>query len=439
MRRSPSRVHGSFGPTSAPAGGAESATRGETRSPVASVRRVGYAFRVVSPSGSVARRDAQEQSSTRPAGEGAVVITFAGLDALVSELVSRGFYVYGPRVSSGAVLYERITRLTDVARGVRDLQAPGRYAIEEGAVDRVFGYTVPAQSLKPLFHVPVEPIVRLRRSKTGAEVVPIPVLERRVAVVGARACDLAALLIQDRTLLGVDPRYTARRKGLFVINVNCATAGATCFCASMGTGPRALEGYDLCLTELPASAEPEFLVEVGTDAGAELLRGIDSVPASLEARSSPCRAAESARGAMQRRLEVERLPEVLYESLEHPRWDDVAARCLACGNCTMVCPTCFCGAVEEELDATGNELVRSRRWDSCFTSEFSELHGHPVRGEIRSRYRQWLTHKLGGWWHQFDTSGCVGCGRCITFCPTGIDITEEVAALRDPAKGGDGT
>jgi ferredoxin len=120
---------------------------------------------------------------------------------------------------------------------------------------------------------------------------------------------------------------------------------------------------------------------------------------------------------------------VLKANLEHPRWTEVAKRCLACTNCTLVCPTCFCSTVEDVTDLGGDQIGRERRWDSCFTLEFSYIHGGSVRRDGASRYRQWLTHKLAHWHDQFGSSGCVGCGRCISWCPVGIDITEEVAAI----------
>ena len=136
--------------------------------------------------------------------------------------------------------------------------------------------------------------------------------------------------------------------------------------------------------------------------------------------------------SMGRTLDTDGIKELLYGSYEHRRWDDVAARCLACANCTLVCPTCFCATVEDVTDLTGDHAERWRRWDSCFTLEHSYLHGGSVRTSTRARYRQWLTHKLATWIDQFGTSGCVGCGRCITWCPVAIDITAEVAAIRAP-------
>ena len=133
---------------------------------------------------------------------------------------------------------------------------------------------------------------------------------------------------------------------------------------------------------------------------------------------------------IERKLNTTNIRDTLLSNLDHPRWDEVAERCLSCANCTMVCPTCFCSSVDEISDLAGDHVERERTWDSCFNVGFSYMNGGNVRDNVRSRFRQWLTHKLASWIDQFDTSGCVGCGRCITWCPVGIDLTEEVAAIR---------
>jgi sulfhydrogenase subunit beta (sulfur reductase) len=239
----------------------------------------------------------------------------------------------------------------------------------------------------------------------------------------------------------IDVRYRARRENLFVVAVNCRRAAATCFCHSMGCGPAAGPGFDIALTEVG----DHFAIEAAADAGAAVLTDLAArvplVSLSPDEMTAVRRVPETLREAMHARLPVagkpqprsldtENIRDLLFDNLEHPRWAEVADRCLSCANCTLVCPTCFCSSVGEVTDLTGDEVSRERQWASCFTLEHSQMHGANARPTTASRYRQWLTHKLAGWIDQFGTSGCTGCGRCITWCPVGIDITEEVAAIR---------
>jgi ferredoxin len=258
------------------------------------------------------------------------------------------------------------------------------------------------------------------------------------AFIGVRACDLSAIAVQDRTFLTggyVDPTYKARREAAFIVVVNCGQAGRTCFCVSMETGPMARTGFDLALTEILEDGRHEFLVEARTERGEEVANEISARPATDGDNSAAQRMVERAVAQMGRTMDTAGIKDLLYRNMEHPRWANVAARCLSCANCTMVCPTCFCSTVEEVTDLTGDHTERWRRWDSCFTADHSYIHGGTVRSTTRSRYRQWMTHKLATWIDQFDTSGCVGCGRCITWCPVGIDITEEVRAIRETDSG----
>jgi sulfhydrogenase subunit beta (sulfur reductase) len=240
--------------------------------------------------------------------------------------------------------------------------------------------------------------------------------------------------VQDRIFAGgpfVDPDYQQRRRNIFILAVHCGHPAGTCFCASMGTGPAAAGGFDLALTELTDGGEHRFLVEVGSDEGGAVLSEVSTTAPDDADLAAAAAVIDSARGRMGRRLDTDGLPRLLQDNPLHPRWDDVAARCLSCANCTMVCPTCFCSTVEDVTDVSADHAERWRRWDSCFTTDFSYIHGGAVRASVKSRYRQWITHKLSTWHDQFGTSGCVGCGRCITWCPVAIDITEEAAFIRN--------
>ena len=356
------------------------------------------------------------------------------LPALLDGLRRAGYRCVGPRIKDGAIVYDALRSVADLPQGVHDRQLPGEYRLDQDNDQRYFAWANGPQALKPLLFAPRESLWRAERDAGGRirfrETLPAVT---PIAVIGARACDLAALRIQDKIFLQnahPDPYYAARREGLFIVAVNCSHPASTCFCASTGDGPAATHSYDIALSEL----DDGFVAAEGSAKGKAVLDGLALAPATAKQRRTATKQSERAARAQTRTLPGRNLRDALFAALEHPRWDEVADRCLSCGNCTSVCPTCFCHAESEQprLDGTSSEHVRE--WDSCFTQGHSYIHGLTIRPDTRTRYRQWLTHKLGSWHDQFDGSGCVGCGRCISWCPVGIDITEEANALC-----GDGT
>jgi sulfhydrogenase subunit beta (sulfur reductase) len=362
-----------------------------------------------------------------------LVIEPDGLEALVAVLGERGYRVVGPTVRDGAIVLDELRSAAELPWGSTATQDAAQYRLVSRADGAAFGWAVGPHSWKSEL-LPAR--VRLWRARRDASGVPVveeePAPERPLALVGVRPCDLHAIAIQDRVLRDgayADRDYAARRERAFVVVVNCGVPGGTCFCSSMGAGPRAHGGYDLALTELLDGGH-RFLVEAGSEQGAQVAARLptrDATPLDTEAAAAVTAAAVESMG---RTVETAGLPSLLARNLEHPRFDDVAARCLTCANCTLACPTCFCTAVEDVNDLVDGSAERWRAWDSCFSIDYSTIHGGGVRRSPRARYRQWLTHKFGTWVEQFGTSGCVGCGRCITWCPVGIDVTEELAAIR---------
>jgi len=362
------------------------------------------------------------------------------LAAMIDILRSQGYRVIAPTLFRDVVKLKPINGSNEIARGVRDIQDGGSYRLEKGNGDLFFDYVVGPDSAKGYFFPARQELFALDIQDGRFALYQSRVEVPKLALFGLRPCDLAAIRVQDRVFDGgvtegepagaerceAELYYKRIRSQSMLIAINCTRPGGTCFCDSMGTGPKATEGFDVAMTELRSG----FVAEAGSDAGMALLHELplrEPSPAELELADLKM---ERAREQMGRVLDTRDIVELLDHNIEHERWNTVAARCLSCGNCTMVCPTCFCSTVSDSSDLARKRTVRTRHWESCFTHQFSYTTMGPHRNTIRGRYRHWMRHKLGTWWEQFGTSGCIGCGRCITWCPVGIDLTEETAAIR---------
>ena len=355
------------------------------------------------------------------------------LQGLIEALAESGYRVIGPTVRDAAIVYDEVEKLDDLPAGWTDEQQPGSYRLKRRDDRALFGFNVGPHSWKKFLHPPNLRLFQAKRHDKGFEISNDNQPAPHLVFLGVRACELHAIAIQDKVFINgpyVDSVYGERREKAFVVAVNCGQAGGTCFCTSMKTGPRAESGFDIALTEVIETDQHYFVAEAGSERGVEILEKTRTRKADESEKKKAEEIIEFAASRMGRNLETTGIKELLYRNHDHPRWEDVASRCLTCANCTMACPTCFCTTVEDTTDLTGDHAERWRRWDSCFTTDFSYIHGGSMRVSAKSRYRQWMTHKLASWIDQFGTSGCVGCGRCITWCPAGIDLTEEAAAIR---------
>jgi len=361
------------------------------------------------------------------------------LQLLIDALRADGYRVIAPTRRDGAIVHDEVSSVGELPAGWTDEQQPGAYRLRQRGDGALFGYAVGPSPWKRFLHPPLLRLWRARRVNGRVELVPEDAPPPKYAFLGIRACDLAAIAKLDDVLLDgpyVDVTYRAVRGQALFVAVHCATPGGTCFCDSMGTGPRVGDGADLILTEVVASGRHFFVAQGATPRGRSLLAALGCPGATADDIEAAEHAIADAPDRMGRDLKTDGLRESIYAQPEHPRWEQVARRCLTCGSCTLSCPTCFCTTVEDATSLGGSESERRRRWDTCFAVEFSHMYGGSVRLSARSRYRQWLTHKLSTWHDQFGTSGCVGCGRCITWCPVGIDITAEAAAIRQRVSAG---
>ena len=355
-------------------------------------------------------------------------LPFDDLDRLLEALRADGRTIIGPVVRDEAIILDEITSADDLPAGRGAETAPGRYRLTRREDARRFDHAVGPMSPKRWTFPPRAPIRVGKRTAsgvrfTGSEAHPAP-----LALLGVRACELVALGIQDRVLLdgqAIDGDYRARRAATFVVAVECATPTSTCFCTSMGTGPEVTAGFDVALTEL----DEGYVVRTGSPAGSALVASLDLPVADPSALEAAADVVAGARRAMGTPLDMSNAPAGLAGAPEHPAWEAVAERCLGCTNCTLVCPTCFCTSVVQKSDLDGTTSIEERTWDSCFADGFAKVAGGSFRPHGKDRYRQWLTHKFSTWWDQFGSSGCVGCGRCIAWCPVGIDVREELAVI----------
>ena len=364
------------------------------------------------------------------------IVDAARFDTLIPLLAERGYSVIGPTVSEGVIVLDEIGSSQDLPIGRTESSEAGTYELAARDDDAYFGFTIGPRTLKTYLFPPEQTLLTITHAETGLVFAPEPVDPQRYAFVGVRACEIAAMGIQDRvfTAGAASDRYYAKaRERSFVVGVNCSVAAPTCFCSSMGTGPRCTSGYDLVVTEIIEAGLHEFVVRSGTEAGEDIVQllGGRATTAADSLRVNAIIADTEAH--MGRTFPEAKAYDILTRNLESPIWDSIAERCLSCANCTLVCPTCFCSTIDDITDLEGT-AARTRSWDSCFGLDFTNLHGHSVRSSPGSRYRQWMTHKLAYWYDQFGSSGCVGCGRCITWCPVGIDITAEIVNLETQSK-----
>lgn len=348
------------------------------------------------------------------------------LQVLLDALQQSGYQILGPTVQDGAIQFKEVEDSGQLVTGLTNLQGPGHYRLQQTEGQRLFDWNHGPQGLKPLCFAPREVLWVEQREPLGFQASQPDV--KPTAVIGVRACDLSALAIQDRHFLhsdSPDPHYRQRREQLLLIGVDCAHSAESCFCVSTGDGPGVKQSYDIGLSEL----DEGFLLWPGNEQGKAVLEKISLESAEDLQLEKMTTQTDQAAGEQTRHLAKPEELMRLYQRLQHTHWSDVAERCLGCGNCTAVCPTCFCYDVHHEVSLDGTSAQNVRQWDSCFSANHSSMGQFKVRGDILSRYRQWLTHKLAGWQEQQGEIGCTGCGRCITWCPVGIDLTKETDTI----------
>lgn len=326
-------------------------------------------------------------------------------------LKSRRFRVVGPKVIDEVLRIGVVDGFSDFPFSSGS-SAPWR--LSDGS------FQVPPDSLKRFLYPPELELFRVEKGFR----INIPRHNYpKTAFFGITPCDMASVLVMDRVQLGKDPYYTmARRKSLFVVQ-NCLKPGPTCFCSSTGSGPESKEGFDISYTIISPS---EVLFRPGSEVGLDILTDLSLEPASQEAVRRYRKLINEASVKAVADFTGAEVPDVLETMLEPQVWKEVSEGCLGCANCNMVCPTCFCFDIIDKLSLDGSGR-RVRIWDGCHSYSYAEVAGGNIRKDLWARYRHWVLHKFSYWVKQFGTLGCVGCGRCIAWCPAGIDLRVVVS------------
>jgi sulfhydrogenase subunit beta (sulfur reductase) len=328
----------------------------------------------------------------------------------------KSYRVVGPRPLHGQFVFDEITSAQELDLGYPTTVLPPKK------------YLLPPQ--ETLFHF-----------SAGGGKTHLEQDVRPTVVLGVHTCDLHALQLLDLVFAqgNRDQHYMANRQKAVLVSIECLKpCGPHSFCKSMGT-LGVIDGYDLHLTDLGE----EYAVDVGTARGNSLLKGLLGVRDGTDADYrlfNRVMGEKWPRFPLRLDFDISELPSLLSTSYDSSLWEELGQRCLACGMCTNVCPTCYCFNVLDEVDFSLKVGRRYRVWDSCQLDRFATVAGgHNFRSSQASRVRHRFFRKGKYQTDAYGLLGCVGCGRCAQACLvhiTPVDTWNELNRRRNAASVG---
>ncbi|MDK2820411.1 MAG: hypothetical protein PWP31_376 [Clostridia bacterium] len=276
---------------------------------------------------------------------------------------------------------------------------------------------------KDIFFPRTETMYRYQVAEAATTLETMPPQKEQHVLVGIRSCDARSLEIMDDVFLTKgyeDEFYRQKRENTVVIALACNEALPTCFCTAFEIDPGRAEGVDVQMWMTSDS----YLVEAITDKGEELLKQTSELLTPVENETLP----DAAKPTL--KVDVEGITEKLQQMFEHLYWAEVSRKCLGCGACTYLCPTCHCFDIQSEN--RGSSGFKFRCWDSCMFSEYTRMAGgHNPRPSKKERMRNRFLHKLQYIPERYGKYGCVGCGRCLDRCPVNVDITRVIREIKE--------
>ncbi|MFZ3069563.1 MAG: 4Fe-4S dicluster domain-containing protein [Anaerolineaceae bacterium] len=266
---------------------------------------------------------------------------------------------------------------------------------------------------KALFLPQSEALLKFTKFGQAQETLPA---QRPRLVFGIRPCDAQAVTLLDTVFASSenhDPYWNTRRDTTIIVGMGCSDPCSTCFCTTVGSGPFSKPGFDALCTDLG----DVFAIEVFTDKGVSLFSHLSQSTSEQDQQVEAIQ--QAATKGMEPVFETVDLKQKLDQQFESKYWEQISQSCLGCGICTFLCPTCFCFDIVDEVQRG----ERVRNWDTCMFRIYSqEASGHNPLPSRKERTRQRLMHKYSYWLDHAGKIGCTGCGRCVRYCPVGLDI-----------------
>ncbi|MEM4513481.1 MAG: 4Fe-4S dicluster domain-containing protein [Ignisphaera sp.] len=340
------------------------------------------------------------------------------LIVLIKEFVGIADIV-GYKVFGGSVIWGSISDVNDLPLNVSDIQGPGFFRITKGTR---FRHSVASPKV---FLNPSEQLLLMvfRNYDVESVVGEIP----RVVLFGIKPCDVKSIEVLD-SILGNHPLYAKARKAIAGIVVEeCLEPGETCFCGATDSGPNAGKGFDISYAKVN---ENSVIFRYGSNLGKRIIDELGLKEAERDIVEEYVRLVENAKTKTVSKIpKVVDVQKALYNCIEDISiWAMLSKNCVGCGNCNYVCPTCFCLEFEDEI-VDERYAKRVAKWIGCLTYTYGQVAGGHFRPQLYMRYRHFVLHKFLFYPKQIGLLGCVGCGRCITWCPLGVDLRKTLSEI----------